>query len=321
MKKKAFITGISGQDGSYLSEHLLSLDYEVYGIIRRNSVAENQDSRIIHLSSKINTEYGDLMDMSSVERLLHSIRPNEVYNLAAQSHVGVSFKIPQYTIQVNSLGVANMLEAFRKECPTAKFYQATSSEIFGDSVDSDNFQRETTEKTPVSPYGCSKLFSYHLVRNYRKAYKLFAANGILFNHGSVRRGSNFVEQKIVMTAVDIKKGKTDKLILGNMDSYRDWGCSKDYVKAMHKILNHSEPDDFVISTGYASSVRDICKFVFNKLGMDYLDYVVQDEKFIRPEELPFLRGDSTKAQRVLGWKPEYTVEKMLEEMIEHWMSK
>jgi len=319
--KKAFITGIAGQDGSYLAEYLIDVGYEVYGIIRRSSVTENQQSRIEKLWDKnISIHYGDVTDSSSLERLFDTIKPDEIYNLAAQSHVRISYDIPQYTTQVNALGVLNVLEAYRRSCPEAKFYQASSSEVFGGSVESDGYQRETTKMVPVSPYGCSKLFGYSIVRNYRMAYKLHASNGILFNHESPRRGSNFVTNKVVKGAVMIKLGMLDKLELGNMDSYRDWGHSKDYVRAMHMIVQHSEPDDWVVSTGETRSVRDMCQYVFERLGMDYRDYIVQNEKFLRPEELPYLKGDSTKIRTTLNWQPEYTFESMMDEMIDAWMS-
>ena len=320
-KKIAFITGINGQDGSYLAEYLLSLDYEVHGIIRRNSVAESQQSRFSdEIRNKLNLHYGDLLDQGSLEKLLDDIQPDEIYNLAAQSHVRVSFDIPQFTVQTNAIGVLNILEAYRRSCPTARFYQASSSEMFGNSVDSDGFQRETTPMTPVSPYGCSKLFGYSIVRNYRKAYKLHACNGILFNHESPRRASNFVTNKVVKTAVEIKLGLTDKLELGNMDSYRDWGHSKDYVKAMHKIINHDVPDDFVVSTMTTHSVREMVEYVFKKLDLNYKDYVSQNNKFIRPEELKYLKGDSTKIRETLDWKPEYTFETLMDDIIDGWLT-
>ena len=236
------------------------------------------------------------------------------------SHVRVSFDMPSFTIQTNALGVLNMLEVYRTLCPNAKFYQASSSEMFGNSVDDDGVQRLTTPMNPVSPYGCAKVMGYNLVRHYRHAYKLHACNGILFNHESPRRGSNFVTNKVVKTAVQIKKGLTDKLELGNMDSYRDWGHSKDYVRAMHMIINHETPEEFIVATGETHSVADLCETVFKKLDMDYRDYVVQNPKYMRPEELKYLKGDPSKSHAILGWQPEYTFESMIEEMIERWMN-
>jgi GDPmannose 4,6-dehydratase len=317
--KKALITGISGQDGSFLAEHLLSIGYDVYGIVRRNSVSEQQQTRLDHLNGKIKVSYGDLLDQSSLEKNLREIQPDEIYNLAAQSHVRVSYDIPQFTVQTNAVGVLNILESYRSACPNAKFYQASSSEMFGSAVDDDGYQRETTPMRPVSPYGCSKVFGFNIVRNYRHAYKLHASNGILFNHESPRRGSNFVTNKVVKTAVQIKLGITDKLELGNLDAYRDWGHSKDYVRAMHLILQQNEPGDWVVATGETRSVRDMCKYVFGKLELNYEDYVIQNQKFLRPEELPYLKGDSTKIRTELGWEPEYTFEMMMDEMIESWL--
>ena len=319
MKKRAFITGINGQDGSYLAELLIEKDYEVYGIVRRNSIAEHQESRIDHLvGNGVETEYGDLLDVSSLERMLGIIKPDEIYNIAAQSHVRISFDVPQFTVQTNALGVLNMLEAYKYHCPKARFYQASSSEMFGRSVDEDGYQRETTKMDPTSPYGCAKVFGYNIVRHYRFAHKLFAVNGILFNHESPRRGSNFVTNKVAKSAVRIKLGLQDKLALGNIDSYRDWGHSKDYVRAMHLIMNHTEPDDFVVATGVTNSVGDMCNYVFGKLGMTSTDYITQDPRFMRSEELKYLRGDCSKIKRTLDWKPEYTFETMMDEMIEHW---
>ena len=318
--KKAFITGIGGQDGSYLAEYLLDLGYEVYGIVRRNSTPEHQLSRLdlVRTNPNLHVSYGDLNDTSGIERLLRDIQPDEVYNIAAQSHVRISYEIPQFTAVTNAVGVVNMLEAVRNNCPNAKFYQASSSEMFGSSVDEDGYQRETTKMTPVSPYGCAKVFGYNIVRNYRNAYKLHASNGILFNHESPRRGSNFVTNKVVKAAVRIKLGLQTELELGNLDAYRDWGHSKDYIRAMHLILQQPKAGDWVVATGETRSVRDMCKYVFSKLELNYEDYVVQNKKFLRPEELKYLKGDSTRI-RELGWAPEYTFETMMDEMIEHWM--
>ena len=318
MAKKAFITGIAGQDGSYLAEYLLDLGYEVHGIIRRNSVPENQQTRLENVRGNVHISYGDLLDQSSIEHLLDKVQPDEIYNIAAQSHVRISYDIPQFTAQTNALGVLNVLEAYRRSCPTAKFYQASSSEMFGSAVDEDGYQRETTRMNPVSPYGCTKVFGYNIVRNYRNAYKLHASNGILFNHESPRRGSNFVTNKVVKTAVEIYLGQAEELVLGNLDAYRDWGHSKDYVRAMHLILQQPEAGDWVVATGETRSVRDMCQYVFSKLGMDYNNYVKQDDKFLRPEELPYLKGDSSRI-RALGWTPEYTFETMMDEMTEYWI--
>ena len=316
--KKAFITGITGQDGANLSKHLLSLDYEVHGIIRRNSTAEHQDSKISDLDIK--TYYGDITDTNTIEKLLKEVQPDEIYNLAAQSHVKVSWDIPGYTLDVNGKGVLNMLEAYRNNCPQAKFYQASSSECFGLTVDEDGFQRETTVMNPTSVYGCSKVLGYNLVRHYRRAYGLHACNGILFNHTGEYRSSAFVEAKIVKTACMIKLGLTNKLELGNLNSYRDFGSSKDYVRAMQMILNHNIADDFVVSTGETYSIKDICRYVFSQLEMDFTNYVVVNEKYVRPEELPYLRGDCTKIKTILGWKSQYSFEEVFKEMIEYWMN-
>jgi len=320
MIKRALITGIAGQDGSYLTELLTSKGYEVHGIVRRHSVAENQNFRLEKLSElqNVHTHYGDLLDYPSLVRIVSEVQPDEIYNLGAMSHVRVSFDMPSFTIQTNALGVLHMLEVYRTICPDAKFYQASSSEMFGNSVDEDGTQRLTTPMNPVSPYGCSKVMGYNLVRHYRHAYKLHACNGILFNHESPRRGSNFVTNKVVKGAVSIKKGLQDKLELGNMDSYRDWGHSKDYVRAMHMIINHHIPDEFIVATGETHSVRDLCEKVFAKLDMNYEDYIVQNPKYMRPEELKYLRGDSSKAREVLRWQPEYTFDSMLDEMIDRW---
>ena len=318
MKKKAFITGIAGQDGSYLAEHLLENDYEVYGIIRRNSITEHQRLRLNHLDNKITIEYGDLLDISSLENKIIKIKPDEIYNLAAQSHVRVSFDIPHFTVMNNAIGALNLFETVKNHSKNSKIYQASSSEMFGRCVDEDGFQREQTRFEPTSPYGCSKVFCFNLTKHYRIAYNLFAVNGILFNHESPRRGSNFVTSKVVKTAVRIKNQLDDKLILGNLDSSRDWGHSKDYVKAMNLMMNHSKPDDFVVATGETRTVRELCEYVFKKLDLNMDKYISQSEKFMRPEELRFLCGDSSKIKKELGWKPEYSFESMIDEMIEFW---
>lgn len=317
--KTALIFGIAGQDGSYLAELLLSEGYEVHGVIRRNSVPEHQETRLHHLD-QVKLHYGDLTDESGTSRILNSVAPDEIYNLAAQSHVRISFDVPMFTGQVNAMGTLALLEELRNCQSSARFYQASSSEMFGDSVDEDGFQRETTPMHPVSPYGCAKLYSYHITRNYRKAFSLFASNGILFNHESPRRGSNFVSSKVVKTAVEIKLGMQTELVLGNLDSQRDWGHSKDYVRAIHSILQHDEPDDFVVATGETRSVRDLCKLTFGMLDLNYLDFVRQDPKFLRPEELPYLRGDATKIRSKLGWKPQVSFETMIAEMLDHWLA-
>ncbi len=315
--KKALITGINGQDGSYLSELLIEKGYEVHGIVRRHSIAENQDVRIKDLS--LNLHYGDLTDEISLYKILKKVKPDEIYNLAAMSHVGISNELPSFTIKTNSLGVLNLLEFVKDIIPDSKFYQASSSEMFGNSIDEDKFQRLSTPMRPVSPYGCSKLLSFNLTRYYREAFNMFNCNGILFNHESSRRGSNFVTNKIIKSLILIKKGVQDKLYLGNLDSSRDWGHSKDYVRAMHMILNHSSAEDWVVSTGQTRTIRDFCKYSFSLLNLNYEDYVISTDKFKRPLELDYLRGDSTNIREVLGWKPEFTFETMIEEMVEYWL--
>jgi GDPmannose 4,6-dehydratase len=321
MGKIALITGIAGQDGSYLAELLLKFGYEVHGLVRRNSVPEHQESRLDFLGDAVTCHYSDLSDVGSLYRLIDSVKPDEVYNLAAQSHVRISYEVPQFTTSTNALGALNLLDAIRLTNNKIRFYQASSSEMFGSSVDEDGFQRETTPMHPVSPYGCSKLYAYSITRNYRVAYGLFAANGILFNHESPRRGSNFVTSKVIKTAVEIKYGLKKSLVMGNLDSYRDWGHSRDYVRAMHAILNHDTAEDFVVATGETRSVRDLLEMVFSKLGMNYLEYVSQDARFMRPEELPYLKGDASKIKSQLGWKPEVTFDQLVSEMTDFWDKK
>jgi GDPmannose 4,6-dehydratase len=317
--KIALITGINGQDGSYLAELLLEKGYEVHGTLKRNSVAENQTSRLNSIYSKLKLHYADLTDLSSLISVIQKCNPTEIYNLAAQSHVRISFDQPIYTANATGVGTLNMLEAVKLINPKIKIYQASSSEMFGNSIDSDGFQRETTSMNPVSPYGCSKVFSYHICRNYRNSYNMFISNGILFNHESPRRGTNFVTNKVCKEAVKIKLGLSSELKLGNLDATRDWGHAKDYVKAMWEILQLDEPNDFVCSTGISHSVRNLCEYVFTKLDLNYEDYVKLDEKFLRPEELNNLKGDSNKLKELTGWSPTYTFETMLDEMIEHWL--
>lgn len=319
--KIALISGINGQDGSYLAELLIEKGYEVYGTLKRNSVAENQTSRLVDIYDKLKLHYADLTDLSSLIRVIQEVRPNEIYNLAAQSHVRISFDQPIYTANATGIGVLNLLEAVKLVDKSIKIYQASSSEMFGNSIDADGFQRETTPLIPVSPYGCSKVFAYNISRNYRNSYGMFISNGILFNHESPRRGTNFVTNKVVKQAVKIKLGLANSLSLGNLDATRDWGHAKDYVEAMWSILQLDNPDDFVCATGISHSVRDLCEYVFGALDLNYLDYVKQDEKFYRPEELNDLKGDSTKLRETIDWKPKYTFETMLDEMIEYWLHK
>lgn len=316
--KRALITGINGQDGSYLSELLLEKGYSVSGILKRNSVAETQTTRIEHIRGRLELHYGDITDLSSLVYVIKQLQPDELYHLAAQSHVRISFDQPIYTAHATGMGTMNVLEAVRLTKPDTKVYQASSSEMFGNSVDPDGFQRETTPMNPVSPYGCSKVFAYHLARNYRNAYGLFVSNGILFNHESPKRGTNFVTNKVCKEAVRIKAGLTDRLELGNLDAARDWGHAKDFVYAMWLILQEDSPDDFVCATGVSHTVRDLVEYVFGKLGLDWTKHVFVNQRFLRPEELHALRGDASKLRSKTAWQPTYTFESMLDEMIEFW---
>lgn len=320
--KVALITGINGQDGSYLAEFLLEKGYEVWGTIKRNSVAENQTSRLDEIYPQLlgKLHYADLTDLASLISIIQQCQPDEIYNLAAQSHVRISFDQPIYTAQATGIGTLNLLEAIRLTKPNAKIYQASSSEMFGNNIDKDGYQRETTPMNPVSPYGCAKVYSYNICRNYRNSYDMFISNGILFNHESPRRGTNFVTNKVVKTAVEIKKGLRNELVLGNLEATRDWGHAKDYVEAMWLILQQDNPDDFTCATGVSNSVQYLVDYTFNKLNLDVQKYVKTDPKYLRPEELKDLKGDSSKL-RALGWKPKYTFETMIDEMIEYWMEK
>ena len=324
--KKAFVTGISGQDGSYLAELLLEKGYEVWGLLRRHSVPENQTSRLdaigVFSNPNLHLVYGDMTDFASLCHILKDVQPDEIYNLAAQSHVRVSFDQPVFTTNTDALGVLNLLEAVRIVSPNSRMYQAGSSEMFGNEIGENGLQDEGTLMSPVSPYGCSKLYAYNLCRVYRESYGMYIANGILFNHESPRRGLNFVTNKIVDGAVKIALGKQNKLALGNLDATRDWGHAKDYVRAMWLMLQHKlrvgtikEGHDWVCATGISHSVREFCDIVFTKLGLDYRKHVEVDPKFLRPYELRDLKGDSTKLRKALGWEPEYTLDSMIDEMI------
>ncbi|MDX1584935.1 MAG: GDP-mannose 4,6-dehydratase [Thermoanaerobaculia bacterium] len=320
MTKRALITGITGQDGSFLTELLLEKGYEVWGIIRRASTF-NTD-RIDHLyqdphepDTRLRLVYGDLNDGSSLNTILRQIEPEEIYNLGAQSHVRVSFDIPEYTAEVTGLGAIRLLEAVRDVGLRPKFYQASSSEIFGAVRETP--QTETTPFYPRSPYGCAKSFAYYTTVNYREAYDLFACNGILFNHESERRGETFVSRKITRAATRIKLGLQETLYLGNLDARRDWGYARDYVEAMWLMLQQEEPEDFVIATGETRSVREFLDEAFGRLDLDWNEHVEIDPKYYRPTEVDQLLGDASKAREKLGWEPKVSFEEMVRIMIDH----
>jgi len=319
--KTALIIGANGQDASYLAELLIQKDYKVYGTIRRNSVPESQTTRIEDIFQKklIELHYADLTDPISIECVIKNTQPDEIYHLAAQSHVQISFELPKYTLDTNCGGTLAVLEAVRRFSPHSKVYFAATSEMFGNCYDEDKYQRETTKMIPVSPYGCSKLYGFNLCHNYRNSYDMFISSGILFNHESPRRGINFVTNKVVLGAVKIYLKQQEILSLGNLDAYRDWGHAKDYVDAMWKMLQQESPQDYVIATGETRSVRELVEKVFSSLALKWEDYVVVDEKYMRPEELDFLKGDSSKARKELGWEPKISFDDMIDEMIKYWL--
>jgi GDPmannose 4,6-dehydratase len=312
MKKRALITGITGQDGSYLAEFLLEEGYEVIGMIRRSSTVNFE--RIKHIQDNLTLAPGDLMDEVSLIGLLREHRPTEVYNLAAQSFVQTSFSQPVFTGEVTGLGVTRILDAVRIVDPEIRFYQASSSEMFGKVVEVP--QRETTPFYPRSPYGVAKVYGHWITVNYRESYNLFACSGILFNHESPRRGLEFVTRKITHAVAQIKLGLAKDLRLGNLDAQRDWGFAKDYVKAQWLMLQQDQPDDYVIATGETQSVRRFCEVAFGHVGLDYRDYVVQDERFMRPAEVDLLVGDPAKAREKLGWQPETSFEDLVVMMVD-----
>ena len=320
MAKRALITGITGQDGSYLTELLLEKGYEVYGIIRRSSSFNTE--RIDHLyqdphepNARLKMFYGDLNDSSSLNTILRRTEPDEIYNLGAQSHVRVSFDVPEYTGEVTGLGTVRILEAIRETGIRPKFYQASSSELFGKAVEVP--QSEKTPFHPRSPYACAKAYAYHITVNYRESYGLFAGNGILFNHESERRGETFVSRKITRAATRIKFGLQEKLFLGNLDARRDWGYAKDYVKAMWLMLQAEDADDYVIATGETHSVKEFLDEAFGYLNLDWREYVDIDPRYYRPAEVDILLGDASKARRALGWEPEVTFKDLVRLMIDH----
>jgi len=320
MAKTALISGITGQDGSFLTELLLEKGYEVYGIIRRSS-SFNTD-RIDHLyqdphqqGTRLRLLYGDLNDSSSLNTILRQVKPDEIYNLGAQSHVRVSFDIPEYTGEVTGLGTVRFLEAIRETGITPRFYQASSSELYGRVFETP--QTETTPFYPRSPYACAKAYAYYITVNYRESYGLFACNGILFNHESERRGETFVSRKITRAATRIKLGLQEKLYMGNLDAQRDWGYARDYVEAMWMIMNAAEPDDYVVATGETHSVREFLEKTFSYLDLDWEKYVEIDPRYFRPAEVDLLLGDPGKARRQLGWEPKVTFDNLVKLMTDY----
>jgi GDPmannose 4,6-dehydratase len=316
--KRALVTGITGQDGSYLAEFLLGKGYEVHGLVRRSSSFNT--GRIDHLyvdphgaGVRLFLHHGDLLDEGSLRSVLDRVGPDEVYHLGAQSHVRVSFDQPVYTVDADALGTARLLEALRASGSKARFYQASSSEMFGSSPPP---QSEATTFHPRSPYGCAKVFAFHQAVNYREAYGMFAANGILFNHESPRRGETFVTRKVTRAATRIKEGLQEKLFLGNLEARRDWGFAGDFVEAMWAMLQQPDPGDFVVATGEARSVRDLCETAFGLVGLDWKAHVVEDARYRRPAEVDDLRGDPSKAERVLGWKPRVKFQDLIRMMVE-----
>ena len=315
--KKALITGITGQDGSYLAEFLLGKGYEVYGIVRRTSTMGRQRVDPIQRGpggERLHLVYGDLGDASSLAMLMRTIRPDEVYNLGAQSHVRISFEIPEYTMDVVGLGAVRLLEALRETEINARFYQASSSEMFGKVVQTP--QSETTPFHPRSPYAVAKVAAHHFAVNYRESYGMFICSGILFNHESPRRGENFVTRKISRAVAEIKLGRRDKLALGNLDAKRDWGYAGDFVEAMWLMMQQDEPDDYVIATGETHSVREFLEEAFTLIGRDWRDHVEIDPKFFRPAEVDLLLGDPSKAREKLGWRPRVTFRELVRMMVE-----
>lgn len=310
--KRAIITGITGQDGSYLAELLLDKGYEVHGIMRRNSTFTT--GRIEHIFDKLTLHYGDLADSSSLHHIVSEVQPDEVYNLAAQSHVKVSFDVPEYTADVTGTGTLRLMEAIRTCAPKAKFYQASSSEMFGKVLEVP--QTEKTPFYPRSPYGAAKVYSYWITKNYRESYDMFACNGILFNHESPRRGETFVTRKITRAVAAIKAGKQDKLLLGNLDAKRDWGFAGDYVEAMWLMLQQTAPDDYVVATNETHSVKEFCQIAFEHVGLDWEKYVEVSEKYFRPAEVDLLIGDPAHAKKQLNWEPKVSFEELVQMMVD-----